>query len=204
MGIILLLVVVVIIIVCIVNSGSGESNIVYSMDSPEVESHYVRETVHFFDGYLSLCAKHSVSGSCSALAQSENERGDLNTKLKCVIIDIDKERGCDKFREIQRIWTLRRKEILDRDGYEAYGAALQAGDNYIKEYFGCEDLHWVYTEADEYQFNDLEVIISYDLSLFTLCGAKWAPTLSVIKQEILKKWENATVDVGPGGIIVKP
>ena len=180
-------------------SNSGDSPKTYSIESAEVNKSFSREAIQFFDNYLSLCKNHSVTAVCHLSYIGKDEFG-INTKMECIITAIDGEHGDEAFGMIKRCWTQLRQEKM-RSG--DYSAVTHAGDGYIKQYFGCDDLHYVFTEADEYQFENRQVIMSFERPMFTREGAKWYPTLSFIKQELQKKWENATITVGEGGILVK-
>lgn len=181
-------------------SKNDSTNKTYTSDFVAVNKDYADEAIKFFDGYLSLCKKHSVMAVCSLLSIGKDEFG-IKTEMNCTITAIDGEHADDAFEVIKRVWMQLRQEKMNTGDY---AAVTYAGDSYIKEYFGCEDLHYAFTEADEYQFENGQVVMSFERELFTRNGGQWQPTLSFIKQELQKKWENATIDVGKGGIIVKP
>lgn len=198
---VLILIVIVVIIAYSVNKSKRDSvNKTYTSGSAAVDKDYADEAIKFFDGYLSLCKNHSVMAVCSLLAIAKDEFG-IKTEMHCTITAIDGEHADDAFEAVKSVWLQLRQEKMDAGDY---AAVTYAGDDYIKEYFGCENLHYVFTEADEYQFENGQVIMSLERHLFTRDGSQWQPTLSFIKQELQKKWENATIDVGKGGIIVKP
>lgn len=172
----------------------------YSIDSKEVGKDYANEAIKFFDNYLSLCQSHSVMATCDLLSLGTDEFG-VNTRMTCIITAIDGEHADEVFYSIKRTWLQLRQEKMNAGDYSA---VTYAGDGYIKQYFGCEDLHYVFTEADEYQFENGQVIMSFDRPLFTREGTKWQATLLAIKQELQQKWPNATITVDKNGIIVKP
>lgn len=181
-------------------SNSGDAHKAYSIESAEISKDLSKEAIQFFDNYLSLCENHSVTAVCH-LSYIGNDEFGINTKMECIITAIDGEHGDEAFGMIKRVWTQHRQEKM-RSG--DYSAVTYAGDGFIKQYFGCDDLHYVFTEADEYQFENGQVIMSFERPMYTREGAKWLPTLSFIKQELQKKWENATITVGEGGMLVKP
>ena len=201
MVVVLILIVIIVVIAHGINKSKKDgANKTYISDSAAVDKNYADEAIKFFDGYLSLCKKHSVMAVCSLLSIGKDEFG-IKTEMNCTITAIDGERADGAFELVKRVWTQLRQEKMNTGDY---AAVTYAGDNYVKEYFGCEDLHYVFTEADEYQFANGQVIMSFERELFTSNGSQWQPTLSFIKQELQKKWENATIDVGKGGITVKP
>lgn len=196
-----ILIVVVVVVIYYLNKSKTKAGAakIYTLESPEVGKDFASEAVKFFDNYLCLCKNHSVMAVCSLLALGTDEFG-VKTKMECVITAIDGEHGDEVFGMIGREWSrLRQEKMAEGD----YSAVTYAGDGYIKDYFGCEDLHYAFTEADEYQFENGQAIMAFERTLFTRNGVKWEPTLSAIKQELLKRWPNANVDVGKSGIIVK-
>lgn len=179
---------------------TNDVNNTYSNDSEKIDKSYAQEAIKFFDNYLSLCKKHSVIAVCHLSSLGADEFS-INTKMECIITAIDNEHADEAFGAIKRMWTQLRQEKM-RAG--DYSAVTYVGDGYIKEYFGCQDLHYVFTEADEYQFQNGQVIMSFERPLFTRQGTMWQSTLCYIKQELQRKWENATITVDKCGIIVKP
>jgi len=165
-----------------------------------VAKDYANEAIKFFDNYLTLCQKHSVVGISDLLGVEIDDKGNIKTRIKCTIIAVDDERADDVFDGIKRICTERSKEKM---GSGDYFAAAHAGDSYIEEYFGCENLHYAYTEVDDWEFEDREVIISFEKTICNYSGEKLQPTLSFIKQELQNKWENVTIDIGRNGMSVK-
>lgn len=196
----LIIIVVIAVIVYYINKSKNDANKIYVSDSVAVNKDYASEAVKFFDGYLSLCKKHSVMAACSLLSIGKDEFG-IKTEMNCTITAIDGDHADDAFEVVKRVWMQLRQEKMDTGDY---AAVTYAGDGYIREYFGCEDLHYVFTEADEYQFENGQVIMSFERNLSTRNGGQWQPTLSFIKQELQKKWVNATIGIGKGGIVVKP
>ena len=111
------------------------------------------------------------------------EDGVISARIECRVIQIDNEHADEVFR------TLRDDEM-------------------IKSFFGCAELHYAFTEVDEYTFEDGWAIISFERSVYILWGGKpsgikWMPTLQYIRQELQRKWPNASIDVGNSGIIVE-
>lgn len=181
--------------------GSKENvrNNMYSTSIEDVSKDFANEAIKFFDNYLCLCKNHSVMAVCSLLAVGQDEFG-IKTKAECVITAIDGEHGDETFDMVKRVWS---QLIQEKIGEDDNTNATRAGAGYIKEYFGCEDLHYTFLNADEYVLENGQAIIFYERTMFTTSGAKWQPTLYFIKQELQKKWANAKIDIGEGGIIVK-
>lgn len=171
---------------------------VHSVDAVKVDNNYAVEAITFFDSYLNLCKKHNVLGVCSLLYTGE-EKGFINTKLECIITAIDNKHADEEFEMIKLAWVqIRNDEMKSGD----YPSAVLAGDKYIKNYFGCENLHYAFTEADEYKFENGQVIMSVERPIYTFGGAQWQPTINFIKQELQKKWGTATITAGKGRIVV--
>ena len=151
-------------------------------NASEIAKDFANEAIQFFDGYLCLCQHHSVKGNCSVLSTGV-EDGVISARIECRVIQIDNEHADEVFR------TLRDDEM-------------------IKSFFGCAELHYAFTEVDEYTFEDGWAIISFERSVYILWGGKpsgikWMPTLQYIRQELQRKWPNASIDVGNSGIIVE-
>jgi len=161
---------------------------------------YANEAIQFFDNYLTLCQKHSVVGIGNLFGNEIDDMGNNKTRIECTIIAVDDERADDVFDRIKRKCTELSEEKMSSGDYFA---AAHAGDSYIEEYFGCENLHYAYTEADDWEFENREVIISFERTIYAHSGAKLQPTLSFIKQELQNKWENVTIDIGRNGMSVK-
>ena len=196
----LILIIIVGVIVYFYNKNSEENadNVLYSLDSSEVDKNYAREAVDFFNGYLSLCENHTVIAVCSLTRTTADEFG-INTELKCTITAVDNEHGDEVFSNIQNNWvSLRQREF----NLENYSAVTNAGDTFVKNFFGCENLHYVFTEADEYEFRNGQAIMKFERPINTHHGGKWNPTIIVIKQELLKLWPNANIKISQGGMIV--
>ncbi len=174
-------------------------NNTYAIDSIEVNKDYAKGAINFFDSYLSLCKKHSIVGVCNLLSVETDDLG-IKTKMECIISAVDGEHADEAFDMVKRVWTQIRQEKKNSGDYSA---ATYAGDSYIKSYFGCEDLHYIFTGVDEYQFDNSQVIISFEKYMFTREGAKWQPTLYYIKQELHKKWESVNISIDKGGIVVE-
>lgn len=198
--VIILIVIVVIIVNCRNKSNIADSNKSYSIDSTEISKHLAREAIQFFDNYLYLCKNHAVTAICHLSFVGTDEFG-IKTRMECIITAVDGDHGDEAFGMVKRVWSQLKQEKMSTGDYSAVS---NAGDSFIKQYFGCDDLHYVFTEADEYQFENGQVIMSFERVMFTHEGAKWQPTLYFIKQELQKKWEKATINVDKGGIIVKP
>ena len=156
------------------------ANKIYSTDSIEVNENYANSSIKFFDSYLSLCNKHAVIGVCHLLSIGTVEFG-IKTKMECIITAIDGKHGDEAFDMVKRVWTqLKQEKMSSGDPV----AAISAGDSYIMQYFGCEDLHHAFADVDEYQFKNGQAIISFEREMFTHEGAKWQPTLLYIKQKL--------------------
>ena len=164
-------------------NSDNENNESYSISSTEVDKNYVEQAVKFFNGYLSLCANHNVNAVCT-LSQLSNDDFGINTKLECLFIAIDGEHAEETFSYMR---------VISRT----------SGEDAIKNFFGCEDLHYAFIEADEYEIMENgQAIIKYERPLCTHFGAKWNPTLIVIKQELLKTWSSANIKITSAGMIV--
>ena len=196
--VIILIVIVAIIVHSKNKSNSADTNKSYSIDSTEISKNLAREAIKFFDNFLCLCKNHAVIGTCHLSFAGTDDFG-IKTKMECIITAIDGEHADEAFGMVKRVWTQLRQEKMNTGDY---AEVTYASDGFIKQYFGCDDLHYAFTEADEYQFENGQVIMSFERVMFTHEGAKWQPTLYFIKQELQKKWENATINVDKGGIIV--
>lgn len=148
----------------------------------KVDKDYANEAIQFFDGYLSLCKKHKVIGMC-ALSFTGRDEFSIKTKMKCCITAIDDNHGDEEFKTLKRLWS-------------------EDGDSFIKSYFGCLNLHYVFCDADEYQFNNGQAIMAFERAFFTR-GGEWLPTLKYIREELQKKWHDIQISVDKGGIVVK-
>ncbi len=195
-----LLLVLVFLIWMIVGSGSEKEETEKPQTAAEkIGKDFANEAVQFFNGYLSLCKKHTVMGSCRLLYARKSEFGHEG-RVECVITEINHLEAECEFRRIEGVWSALWREKMDAGDYEA---ATHAGDGYIEEYFGCKNLHYAFTEADEYQYKDGQVVIGYDRTLFTRWGATWDATLAAIKKELQMQWPTVSFDFFDGGIIVK-
>lgn len=198
--IVLIVIGVVIFVVKAENNNATSENQSSTTSLAEVNNEYANEAFKFFDGYLCLCNKHSVLGVCHLHAVGKEQCG-IATKMECIVSSIDNEHGDEAFNTLKMVWSQLRQEKMSQGDYSA---VTYAGDGYIKKYFGCEDLHYVFTEADEYQFKNGQVIMSFNRMMFTSHGEKWKPTLLNIMQKVQAKWPNAKIDIGENGIIIKP
>ena len=166
-----------------------------SNSQPVIDQNFVKEAVQFFDGFLTFCAQHRVLGRASLLQQGTAEHW-VEAQLKCKFFTIDDEHA-EYFFSVKKIgWENAKKEVDLSD-------RIHAGDAFMKSVYGCDDLHYAYTDIDEYIFGDPDVVISCETSLFTMEGAKWEANLNAIRQELRTKWPNATIKTGMGGIVVE-
>lgn len=170
---------------------------IFKSSDNTIDHAYANEAIKFFDNYLSLCKNHSVIGFCDICCKNY-EQGWINTEVTCTITYIDDEHADEEFNQIKNIWLRLRQEKMDAG---EYASVTYAGDGYIKDYFGCKDLHYAFTEADEYKFENGQVIMSFE-NIITK-DHKLRPTLEYIKEELLKKWPNANIKVDNSGIIVR-
>ena len=198
MGWILLIGIVIVVVVFLSNSleSGNTSHLSASNNQSVISWNFVKEAVKFFDGYLSLCDKHQVLGTASLLQQGTATH-EIKAQLKCKLFTVDGEHAEWFFSVKKMAWENAKNEVNDPI------ERIHAGDAFMKSFYGCDDLHYAFNDIDEYTFGDPDVIISCDISLFTMEGAKWEANLNAIKQELNKKWPTAKIDVGKGGLIVE-
>lgn len=195
----ILIIVVLVLVVWKKATSSSLENRVYSEDNAEINANFARGAIQFFDSYLSLCHKHSVRGVCGLCQQGSDGFG-INAELVCVITSVDRKYGEEAFQDLADECNLvYREKKISEDAL----AAIKAKDNYIKNYFGCDDIHCSFTEIEAYQFDSRQAKVSYESKMITSFGAKWQPTLYYIKQELLKKWEHANIEIGKDGMTVE-
>lgn len=206
----LLLAVVVVLVIMAVVSKSQEATTVQSanvsqkpmaINTAEVSENFARSMINFFDSYLCLCKVHSVGAVCGFHSLGKDDMG-IRVKAECIIVAIDGEHGNEAFRGLEDRWMIakQREKAITGDPL----AGIHAGDNYVRDYFGCKNLHSVFLEVDEYQFEGIQAMMAFETVFFTTFGAKWDITLRYIQQELKKKWPNAVVSVGKQGMSVSP
>ena len=197
--ILLIGIVIVVVIVIFLNKNSKDGNTDQALSTnnqPVISQSFVRNSVQFFDGFLSLCDKHQVKGSAS-LIHLETATQEIKAKLECQIFSIDGEHADEFFETLKYAWERAKDEKTEPM------ERIHAGEVFMKSFYGCDDLHYTYVEIDEYDFGHPDVTLSCDISLFTIEGAKWETNLSAIKQELNNKWPAAQIDVSKGGLVVK-
>lgn len=161
---------------------------------------YVKESVEFFNSYLSLCAKHSVQGYAYLKELEDHEFG-VNTEVACQLFRVDGDDAADAFWSIPNIYRKQQLAELQKS-YKDYQAATQVLETHIRSFFGCTDLHYVFLDPDEYKFDNSAVRFEYERQIFKNQG-KWRATMYVIKKELLEKWPNASVEIREKSIFVK-
>ena len=178
------------------SSGGNTKQTSSSNNLSEISQSFVKNSVQFFSGFLSLCDKHQVVGNAALLHQGIATQ-EIKAKLECQFYSIDGEHADEFFNALKYAWERaksEKNEPLER---------IHTGETFMKSFYDCDDLHYAYIEIDEYEFGHPEVSLSWDISLFTMNGAKWEENLSAIKQELNIKWPAAKIEVGKGGLIVK-
>lgn len=206
----LLLAVVVVLVIMAVVSKSQEATTVQSanvsqkptaINTSEVSENFARSMITFFNSYLCLCKVHSVGAVCGFHSLGKDDMG-IRVKAECIIVAIDGEHGNEAFRGLEDRWMIakQREKAITGDPL----AGIHAGDNYVRDYFGCKNLHSVFLEVDEYQFEGIQAMMAFETVFFTTFGAKWDVTLRYIQQELKKKWPNAVVSIGTQGMSVSP
>lgn len=206
----LLLAVVVVLVIMAVVSKSQEATTVQSanvsqkptaINTSEVSGNFASSMINFFDSYLCLCKVHSVGAVCGFHSLGKDDMG-IRVKAECIIVAIDGEHGNEAFRGLEDRWMIakQREKAITGDPL----AGIHAGDNYVRDYFGCKNLHSVFLEVDEYQFEGIQAMMAFETVFFTTFGAKWDITLRYIQQELKKKWPNAVVSIGAQGMSVSP
>lgn len=206
----LLLAVVVVLVIMAVVSKSQEATTVQSanvsqkptaINTSEVSENFARSMINFFDGYLCLCKVHSVGAVCGFHSLGKDDMG-IRVKAECIIVAIDGEHGNEAFCGLKDRWMIakQREKATAKDPL----AGIHTGDNYVRDYFGCKNLHSVFLEVDEYQFEGIQAMMAFETVFFTTFGAKWDITLRYIQQELKKKWPNAVVSIGKQGMSVSP
>lgn len=206
----LLLAVVVVLVIMAVVSKSQEATTVQSanvsqkptaINTAEVSENFASSMINFFDSYLCLCKVHSVGAVCGFHSLGKDDMG-IRVKAECIIVAIDGEHGNEAFRGLEDRWMIakQREKVIAGDPL----AGIHTGDNYVRDFFGCKNLHAVFLEVDEYQFEGIQALMTFETVFFTTFGAKWDITLRYIQQELKKKWPNAVVSVGKQGMSVSP
>lgn len=206
----LLLAVVVVLVIMAVVSKSQEATTVQSanvsqkptaINTSEVSENFARSMITFFNSYLCLCKVHSVGAVCGFHSLGKDDMG-IRVKAECIIVAIDGEHGNEAFRGLEDRWMIakQREKATAKDPL----AGIHTGDNYVRDYFGCKNLHSVFLEVDEYQFEGIQAMMAFETVFFTTFGAKWDITLRYIQQELKKKWPNAVVSIGAQGMSVSP
>ncbi len=79
------------------------------------------------------------------------EDGVISARIECRVIQIDNEHADEVFRTL-------RDDDDDKIG--------------VKQFSGCAELHYAFTEVDEYTFEDGWAIISFERSVYILWGGK--------------------------------
>ncbi len=206
----LLLAVVVVLVIMAVVSKSQEATTMQSanvsqkptvINMSEVSNNFASSMITFFNSYLCLCKVHSVGAVCGFHSLGKDDMG-IRVKAECIIVAIDGEHGNEAFRGLEDRWMIakQREKAITGDPL----AGIHAGDNYVRDYFGCKNLHSVFLEVDEYQFEGIQAMMAFETVFFTTFGAKWDITLRYIQQELKKKWPNAVVSIGAQGMSVSP
>lgn len=206
----LLLAVVVVLVIMAVVSKSQEATTVQSanvsqkptaINTSEVSGNFASSMINFFDSYLCLCKVHLVGAACGFHSIGKDDMG-VRIKAECIIVAIDGEHGNEAFCGLKDRWMIakQREKATAKDPL----AGIHTGDNYVRDYFGCKNLHSVFLEVDEYQFEGIQAMMAFETVFFTTFGAKWDITLRYIQQELKKKWPNAVVSIGKQGMSVSP
>lgn len=198
MGWILLIVIVVVVIIFATKNSSNikTDQISFSNNQSAISQSFVRNSVQFFDGFLSLCGKHQVTGSAYLLYQGTATQ-EIKFKLECLFFSIDGEDADQFFTTKKYAWENAKAEKDDPI------ERMHAGEAFMKSLYGLEELHHAYMAIDEYNFEHANVSLSCDTSLFTVDGVKLEANLGSIKQELNKKWPTAIIEIGKGGITIK-
>lgn len=168
----------------LISSNKAEVN-----NPASIDPGFVYNAVSFFDGYLSLCNKHSVIGN-STLSLISKHEGELQAVLSCTLFSIDGEHACEALNVLKMAFP-------DGHGW------IKNSEEVMAEYFGTSSLHWTFTEPENFRIQNSEVIISSDVTLFMFGGAKWETTVSAIKNKLLEKWPKCSIAIGKSGLIVK-
>ena len=166
--------------------GKSKGNV---QNTNTIDKGFVDNAVSFFDGYLSLCKRHSVMGS-STLSLQKREEGKIEALLSCTLFTIDAEDAAEAFRIMKRAFP---------DGY----GWIKGCEEIMTSFFGTKALHWAYTDSDCIRIQDREVIITSETSLFTFAGANWESSVAAIKKQLSEKWPGACVEIGRSGLIVR-
>lgn len=147
-----------------------------------VNDDYVNEAVLFFNNYLSLSELHHATGHAYLTCDKKDEFG-FHTKIGCSLFSIDDTHASDAL-SIISFWH---KETIEQN---------------MQNYIGCDNIHYIFSEPDEYRFGDPDVTIEFDRFFFFSKG-DWSSSKKAIKDELLKLWPNAKIDIFKNGIIVK-
>ncbi len=168
----------------------------YTVDSPEVDWNFVDNAMQFFDTYLSFCKKHKVMGIAGLARYEQTNQNKIKVDFDCDVIAVDDEHADEAFESMQ----MRANIYKEGRSYLEYSPLI---DSFYADYYGCEKPHWVFTEPENFTYERGSAHITFEGSLFTLAGARWKPTISVIIRELQEKWPNAEISSGPGGMSVK-
>lgn len=185
--------VILIITICVVvyyKKANDDSEKNYTLDDKEVNTSFVQTTLSFIEGYINLRKAHSVSGWISVLVQNKGDYS-INLKLECCINNIDGQRG----NECLEMW-------ICADESFAKGDWQKIGE-YMKKQFSDSELHYAYQEREYYSFEENSAIVSHEVSLPTIGGAKLIPSLKVLKDEVLKLDSELSITIGEGGMMIK-
>lgn len=210
------LIIIVIIVICIVvgsntsnsggkmGKGSNPIQEEMSIDSPGVSKKFSNVAIKFFDGFLSLCKAHQITGHAYVQEVDATNQSALDFVIFCEIFNIDGEPAADVFDVQRRIFLNKRNSIRQGtdDVLDCSRKIEEYRDSLMRNFFQCEDLFYSFCEVEEYEYNESSVVIKCNYSIFRQFGDAPDKTFCYIKQELLKAWPRAKVEVGKHGMTV--
>lgn len=163
--------------------------VIYKFDNKKSGSAFAQvnnEAIKFFNSYLSLCKKHSVEGFCYYNIYKEKRY----VKMGCRIDVIDGKTATRELYEVRKIWNDLQHQKMNLSN------ATNA-DKYIKKYFGCEDLHYLFANVNNYRFN-IGVVIMGDehqliYPLYDNNNKAWKKPFKLIKEKLQRKWKTENI-----------
>lgn len=166
---------------------------------PEVDYNFVANATKFLGNYISLCANHTVTGHAYVTVQAREEFG-----FRCVIglrvYEIDGVHANEAL-SVSKLWQKEMLNSLDTS-YDAYREKETAFQKYMQEYIGEDQVHYIFFDVEDYQYNDPDVVLEFTSHLFVKQG-KCEPTLQAIKRVLTGKYPNSKIEVNKNGVLIK-
>ncbi len=164
-------------------------------DVGKIDENFIRRTFDFYDGFESLCDNHSAKGVFSLNLVEENSNW-AEFEMQCSFFSIDGEQATDRLNSVKLVYSSIKKDAKN------WKEANQKATEYIKSFYCRENLNGIFTDLDEYVFEDNCVMLSTSNTLFKQDGAQINSTLSAIKQKLHEKNPNAEIKFYPKGFVL--